>query len=171
MRNVIFGGVALLIFVLGGFYLLSRNQTSTPPVSLSTKNEATASVKTAPGFQGKLLAGKAAPFLEFNQADYEKALSEGKIILLDFYANWCPICRGEEPAIHQGFDGLTSDQVIGFRVNFNDSETDQDEENLAKQFNVPYQHTKIILKNGEEFSRSSLSWDQETFRMELGKAL
>lgn len=60
---------------------------------------------------------------------------------------------------------------MGFRVNFNDSDTDQDEKDLAKQFKIPYQHSKIILKNGKEFSRYLDSWDKATFDKEISKAL
>ena len=119
----------------------------------------------------KVLAGKSSPFLEFSKADYEKALADNKIIILDFYANWCPICRAEAPILNSGFDSLTGDKIVGFRVNFKDSDTDKDEEKLTKDFNIPYQHTKVILKNGKEFSRSLDSWTKELFDSEVTKAL
>ena len=120
-------------------------------------------------YSGKVLAGKSAPYLEFNQADYDKALKEGKIVLLDFYANWCPICRAEEPNIKQGFNELTNSQVIGFRVNFNDNDTDDDEKKLAETFKIPYQHTKVILKDSKEVFRTSDAWEKDTLLMEINK--
>lgn len=173
MKNFAFIFFLAAIIFAGGFFILNQTkQTSTPPPQSTIQDtEGSSSAQTIPGYQGRILAGESAPFLEFNKADYEKALSERKIILLNFYANWCPICRGEEEAIHAGFDGLTQDKVIGFRVNFNDSDTDSDEEALAKQFNIPYQHTKVILKNGKEISRSLDSWTKETFNQEITKAL
>ena len=122
-------------------------------------------------YNGRRLAGSTSPYLEFNQQDYEKALAEGKIIFLDFYANWCPICRGEEPDIFAGFNELTTDQVVGFRVNFKDDQTDDAEKVLAKEFAIPYQHTKVILKNGREVFRSSEIWDAATLVEEIEKAL
>lgn len=172
MRNVVIAIMAITVAVLG-FILLSNSQKSQAPsqVAPTAQPEYTISAQTAPGYQGKKIVGNIAPFLEFHQADYEKALKEDKIIVLNFYANWCPICRAEEPAIHEGFNSLTSDKVIGFRVNYNDSDTDADEKALAKQFKITYQHTKVILKNRQEFSRFLDSWDKSAFNKEIGKAI
>lgn len=172
MKNI---GIVVVVIVIAvaGFVYFSNNQKSQAPSQVvpTTQTESTTSAQTIPDYQGKVLAGKSSPFLEFNKADYDKALSEGKVIVLDFYANWCPICRAEEPAIYEGFNSLTSDKVLGFRVNFNDTDTDEDEKTLAKQFKIPYQHTKVILKNGKEFSRSLDSWDKATSDQEISKAL
>lgn len=165
--------IVIAILTAGLFFFLNREQQSKknqPQPTIQSK-DTRSSAQIHPGYSGALLAGKSAPFLEFTKVDYEKALSEGKIIILDFYANWCPICRAEEPALHAGFDGLASDKVIGFRVNYKDSETDQDEESLAKQFNITYQHTKVILKDGKEFSKSLDSWTKERFDEEISNAL
>lgn len=171
MKNVVV--VLIVATVLGIGFLVIRNstQTSEIPSQKSPTQESSPSAQNISGLSGKVLAGNSALFLEFNKADYDKALSEDKIILLDFYANWCPICRGEAPAIHEGFNNLTTDKVIGFRVNFKDSDTDKDEEQLAKDFKIPYQHTKVILKNGQEFSRSTDSWTKQTFDKEINLAL
>ncbi len=97
----------------------------------------------------------------FTQKAYEKALQENKIIFLDFYANWCPICRGEAPELEQGFLQLNNPNVLGFRVNYKDDETDDDEKKLAKEFLISYQHTKVILKNRKEILRDGDVWDKE----------
>lgn len=168
MKNIAITLFVIAVMIAGVILLAKPKPVINPPQT--TQPQSTSSAQTAPGYQGKLLAGKSAPFLEFKKADYEKALLENKIILLDFYANWCPICRGEEPVLHQGFNLLTTDKIIGFRVNFNDSDTDEDEKALAKQFKITYQHTKIILKDGKEFSRSLDAWDKATFDKEINKA-
>jgi thiol-disulfide isomerase/thioredoxin len=124
--------------------------------------------KVVAGFSGKVLAGSTSPYVSFTKADYQKAKAEGKIVFLDFFANWCPICRAEAPEIKAGFDSLTRTDVVGFRVNYNDPDTDNDEKALAKQFNVPYQHTKIILKNGKEVFRSGDAWTAEDFSKAIG---
>lgn len=158
---IIFFAVTVLVF---GAIIVFSNQKST---TISPEEKAANEEKKIEGYLGKVLAGNSSPFLEFNKEDYEKALKSDKIIFLDFYANWCPICRAEEPLINDGFNSLTKNRIIGFRVNFNDSETDEYEKKLAKDFNVPYQHTKIILKEGLQAARSVDQWDKGRFLKEL----
>ncbi len=122
-------------------------------------------------YSGTLLAGASSPYYEFNQEDYDKALQSGKLIFLDFYANWCPICRAESPEIQAGFDSLATDKVIGFRVNYNDTETDEPEKQLAKKFGVTYQHTKVILKNGTEVLKKLEQWDRNELIKQINNNL
>ncbi len=122
-------------------------------------------------YTGKVLAGKNAQYLEFNTEDYEKAKADGKIVFLDFYATWCPVCRAEAPVINEGFNELDSDKVVGFRVNYKDNETSDAEKALAKEFEITYQHTKVILKDGKEVLKTQDTWDKETFSTELQNVL
>lgn len=171
MNKLLILFIAVIVLGFGAIIVLNnQNKTTTPSEkkkAASAESSGEPKGKKIEGYAGKVLAGNSSPFLEFNKGDYEQALKSDKIIFLDFYANWCPICRAEEPEILAGFEALITDKIIGFRVNFNDSETDEDEKQLAKDFNVPYQHTKIILKNGLEISRSVDQWDKEIFLKEL----
>ncbi len=122
-------------------------------------------------YTGKQLAGKSSPYIEYNKADYEKAKADGKIIFLDFYANWCPICRAEAPEFNAAFNSLTTDKVVGFRVNYQDSDTDKDEKKLAGDFGITHQNSKIILKDGKEVIRTLEQWDKATFLQQINAAL
>ncbi len=121
--------------------------------------------------EGEVVAGRSAVFLPFTRNDYQRALDADKIIFLDFYANWCPYCRAEAPELEAGFEALESDKVIGFRVNYNDGETDEDEKALAKQYAVTYQHTKVILKDGKEVFRTGDTWTRDDFASVVGGIL
>ena len=147
--------IIIIILLTIGTYLFLQNQKVNNSSITLENNQERVKVK---GFSGNVLAGITSPFIEFNKQDYDKALASGELILLDFYATWCPICRAEEPEIFAGFNQLNNENVVGFRVNFNDPDTDSDEKNLATQFAVPYQHTKIILKNGKEVARYTDQW-------------
>ena len=120
-------------------------------------------------YKGKILAGTTSRYLEFNQEDYDKALKENKKILLYFYANWCPICKAEQPNTFAAFNELKYPNLVGFRVNFRDSDTDPDEDALAEEFGVSYQHTKIILKDGQKVGKWPDSWDKQRYLGELAK--
>jgi thiol-disulfide isomerase/thioredoxin len=121
-------------------------------------------------FMGAVLAGSASPLLDFNQEDYNKALNTNKLVALYFYANWCPVCKREtSSALYPAFNELTDDDVIGFRINYNDNQTDNNEEELAREFGVAYQHTKVFVKNGERVLKSPESWDKDRYLEELAK--
>lgn len=120
-------------------------------------------------FSGLVLAGRQSKLYDFTQADYEQAVKTNKLIVLYFYANWCPICRAEVPKLYEAFDELATDRVIGFRVNYNDDETDRNEERLAQNSGVLYQHTKIFLKGSEVVLRAPDTWDKARYLLEIDK--
>ena len=122
-------------------------------------------------YSSTVLAGTSAPLLDFTKADYDAAVKTDKLVVLYFYANWCPICIAEFPVMQKVFNELTTDKVIGFRVNYNDDQTDNDEKNLAKQFVVVYQHTKVFVKNGQRILKSPEGWDYKRYDTEISKAL
>ena len=124
----------------------------------------------AEGYKGKVLAGtEKTKYLEFNKADYDKALKDKKKILLYFYASWCPLCKKEQPETMAAFNELNDPNLIGFRVNYRDGDDDVDEKALAQQFGVGYQHTKVILKDGRRVGKWPDSWDKQRYLDELAK--
>lgn len=130
--------------------------------------------KPVPGvpFQGsgEVLAGSTTPFIISNQIDYDKALRENRVIMLYFSANWCPICRVELERTRAAFDELELPNLVGFRVSYNDNETDDFDENLARQFGIAYQHTKVILKGGQQVLKNGQTWSKERYIEELTRA-
>ena len=79
-------------------------------------------------------------YVTYSDANFQQARSEGRPILLYFWAGWCPICRAEEPLVKQRIEqsGLP---IAGFRVNFDS------EEALKAQYRITYQHTTVILNS------------------------
>lgn len=175
----------VIIVIIGGIYLSSRQKEAdvsrglTDNVMMKKENEGIATTtgynmsdkSSAGSYSGEILAGTSAPLLDFIKSDYDTALASGKLVALYFYANWCPICKAEFPEAVKAFDSLTTDTVIGFRVNFNDSDTDPDEVALARQFGVAYQHTKVLVKDGKSVLKSPESWDAARYESEIAKAL
>jgi len=163
-------GISYIFFASGEI----TNQTSEEVVVTKETNgdvregiESTASTS----FSGKVLAGTSAPLLDFKKSDYDQALASGKLILLYFYADWCPICQAEFPKMQSVFNTLETDQIVAFRVNYKDDFTDSDEVNLAKQFGVAYQHTKVFLKNGTLISKHPDSWGEGRYLSEINNRL
>src|SRR3989338_6798458 len=104
----------------------------------------------------ELLAGTTAKYYEFSREHYGQSLNEGKIIFLDFYASWCPICRSENPSILAAFNELNKEDVVGYRVHYNDDETTKDDIEMAKKFGITYQHTKVIIDSSGNAALKSL---------------
>lgn len=106
----------------------------------------------------------------FTKARYDQAKTEGKIVFLEFYASWCPICATQEPQIEAAFDEITDESIIGFRVNYNDGDTDDDEKNLAREFGVSYQHTHVIVDASGNVKAKSLEyWGKDKVLEEIQK--
>jgi thiol-disulfide isomerase/thioredoxin len=115
-------------------------------------------------YSGEILAGSTSPFIVFNETDYKLALEEDKTILLYFFAKWCPTCKRElRNEAQPAFDSYDGDNIVAFRVNFNDRDMSDFEEDLADSFGVLYQHTKVFIKNGEMVSKAPNSWTQEEY--------
>ena len=172
------------ILVIGAALFLFSRQTTTPssPAEVSqapntqTTTDTEVSESPPPGFQGKVLAGDLPYVFDFVKSDYDQALKSDNLIVLYFYANWCPICREEIPKFYEAFNEMSKDsnkyvKVIGFRVNYNDSDTDDDEKTLAREYGIAYQHTKVFIKNGQRVLKSPESWDKDRYLSEINKAL
>lgn len=127
---------------------------------------------TETGYSGKIIAGTTTKYIRFSQAHYDKALSEGKVIYFYFYANWCPICAKERPNVLAAFNEMNYPNVVGFEVHFNDNEVTKDDENIARQFGISYQHTTIIHvvgvdKTGKESFRSLQPISKEEIKQRI----
>ena len=117
-----------------------------------------------------VLAGTITKYYDFDKAHYEQSLKEGKIIFLNFYASWCPICKAEQPDLFAAFNELSNQDVVGYRIHFNDNEVTDDDKEMAKKFGITYQHTKVIInKNGEVALKSLEAYSKEKVINEINK--
>ena len=73
-----------------------------------------------PGFS---FAGQAPDFSLYNSKGQTVTLSEqrGKVIVLDFWASWCPPCRAAMPAMDRIYDTYKDRGVIVYGINVNDN--------------------------------------------------
>ena len=73
--------------------------------------------------------------------------------VLFFFANWCPTCKIADESLKENADRIPKDVEI-IKVNYNDSDTDNSEEELARKYGITYQHTFVqIDENGNEVTK------------------
>lgn len=168
MSNKALIGIIFVVIVGVGIFFFTRPKSpQTPNPQAGTSTDSSPSAQETSG----VLAGKSSPLYDFSKAKYDEAIASDKLVVLYFYADWCPICREEVPKMYEAFNELTSDKVIGFRVNYNDNETDDNEVSLAKEFGVAYQHTKVFVQNGQRILKSPESWEKQRYLDEIQKAI
>lgn len=137
----------------------------------ATTSTAVPALQAAAPFNGTRIAGNASPLLEFSVHDYTEAVSSDRLVVVYFYADWCPVCKSEFPEMKNAFDQLTTDRVVGFRVHYNDGSTDEYARELASQLGIPYQHTKVIMRKGQLLLKSPESWTKDRYLLEIGSRL
>lgn len=118
-------------------------------------------------YRGTILFGNETKIIDFNKADYDTALQSDKLIILYFYATWCPVCKEEIKNFYEAFNSLSNSDIVGFRVNYNDENTDDDEKALAREYGIAYQHTKVFIKGGKRILKSLESWNKERYLKEI----
>lgn len=98
-------------------------------------------------FAGSMPAA-AAEHVPYTQAAFEAAQAQGRPILIDVYAPWCPTCRAQEPVIERLTAAPAYADLIVFRVDF-DSQKD-----VLRRFGAQRQSTLIAFRGRNETGRS-----------------
>lgn len=91
------------------------------------------------------IAGDIKPF---NQKDFDKLAHDGKPVVLDISATWCPTCKEQKPII----DGLMKQpaykDVTLMTLDFDSAKP------TLKKFKVTMQSTLVAFKGDKEVGRS-----------------
>ena len=88
----------------------------------------------------------------FNKKLFDKAQSEGKVVVVSSWIKYCTSCEGQMKILNQAKnEGKLSD------INFDNIEYftfDVTNKEIANSLNVQYQTTLLIFKNNKEIYRS-----------------
>ena len=159
-NNAIIGFVGLL--VVGAVFVYVSQSDSAPaqqlqPTSVENLDDAAPSneelVVQQPEVEGEQNAQnpQGAQYIPYS-AETFAPVSTARTVLF-FYANWCPTCKAAEADLQQKLSDLPSDVRI-IRVNYNDTQTDQEEKNLAQRYAITYQHTFVLIADdGTEITK------------------
>ena len=84
--------------------------------------------------------------MHFKLESFDKALAEGKLMMVDFWAAWCGPCRMLAPMVDDLAAKYEGKAVVG-KVNVDE------EQELAIRYGVMSIPTVIFFKDGKEIDR------------------
>jgi thiol-disulfide isomerase/thioredoxin len=112
-----------------------------------------------------LVAAAQAGELPFSRPAFDKALAEGRPVVVDFAASWCPTCKAQKPIVKALLNEPARQSLTLFVADFDK------EEALKKRLGVTMQSTLIAFKGGKEVARSTGQTDKAELGALLDKAL
>jgi thioredoxin 1 len=91
--------------------------------------------------QQEQLAMQETPVMELNSSNFDDALFKNKLMLVDFWAEWCGPCKSMHPIFSRMAKKYS--HIRFARVNIDDSQ------NIATKFNVQSIPTFIMFNDGK----------------------
>lgn len=126
--------IIVLIILIGGGLFIANPKVQKPTEEAVTQKEP---VSTS--------------YVSYSKDVLERATDKRRVLF--FYANWCPICRPADADFKTNSNRIPEDVTV-IRVNYNDSDTDQEEKDLAKKYGITYQHTFVQIDDeGQEIKK------------------
>ena len=81
----------------------------------------------------------------YNKVEFEKALSESKVVVVSSWIKYCTSCASQMEVLNKAINDFDNIKYFAFDVT---------NKEIAKLFNVQYQTTLLIFKDGNEVYRS-----------------
>ena len=110
-----------------------------------------------------LLAGAPAAFAAetfqpYTQAKFDTLQSQGKTVLVDVYAEWCPTCRSQSVTLEKLLKEKPLDQIVTLRLDWDD------QRKQARAMGAPRQSTLFVYRNGNKLGTSVAETDEARLR-------
>ncbi len=163
--------IALVFVVLAIFAFTKKADNDKKKDNFTgVSNTATNSSQTNPE-NGDIKSEKLANnYFIFKKESYESTITYKLPVFLFFYNNACSECEKQESVTIETFNNLGKNSVIGFRVNYADNDTSQDEKDLAKKFGIKDDLVMVILdNNGQQQHTFTSRVNKETLSAALNK--
>lgn len=85
----------------------------------------------------------------FSTATFDRLLADGRPVVVDFHADWCPTCRAQAPIVREL---LSTPEFKNLTVLVANYDT---EAALRKSLKVAKQSTLVVFRHGKEVARST----------------
>lgn len=107
----------------------------------------------------------AAEFRDFDQGTFAHAQAEGRPILIDVHAWWCPVCLSQSGTIKSITTAPAYDRLLVLRVNYDKQKP------VWKSFGARKQATLIGFHHGREVSRLAYMTNKDRIRALLDQTV
>jgi thioredoxin 1 len=126
-------------------------------------------VRTLPALAFAAALALAAPAMaagpaQFTQPAFAMAQQQGKPILIEIDASWCPVCAQQRPILGKLMEDPAFRDLVVYKVDF-DSQKD-----VVRGFGAQMQSTLIVFHGGAERGRSTGDTNADTIRALLAKS-
>lgn len=132
MKKQVIWIIVLVAFISGliaiNYFLTNREETQNEPITVSKNIEKEIKEVTEENFR-------------------EVVLDSGKMVFVDFYADWCEPCHMVSPIIEEIANENTDENLIFVKINVDENR------NLASKYNIYAIPTLILIKDGKVIDR------------------
>lgn len=150
-KGIIIAGVVILVLVGGGIFVANQQLQKTEEAKMAQEKAAMKAKEEAAMEEKKAMEKVGSRYIEYSKAALDQAATNRRVLY--FYANWCPICKPADADLKVNSSKIPTDVTV-IRVNYNDTDTDQEEKDLAKKYAVSYQHTFVQIDGlGKEVTK------------------
>jgi thioredoxin 1 len=120
-----------------------------------------AALVTAPA----LATEPAAPFEAFSVERFEALQREGRPVLVDVHADWCPTCRRQSSILVRLLGEEAFADMVALKLDWDAQRAE------ARALGAPRQSTLFVFRGGERRTMSVAETDESRLREVLGTAL
>lgn len=110
-------------------------------------------------------AVRAAVELPYTAQAFHAAQHDGKPILVDIWASWCPVCKAQAPTISEIVADPAFKELVIYKVDF-DAQKD-----VVREMGARMQSTLIVFHGAAEKGRSTGDTDPASIKALVGKAV
>ncbi|KRG71723.1 thioredoxin family protein [Pseudoxanthomonas dokdonensis] len=97
-------------------------------------------------------------FQPYTQAKFDALQSQGKTVLVDVYAPWCPTCRAQSPILEKLLKEKPLQQIVALRLDWDD------QREQARAMGAPRQSTLFVYRNGSKLGTSVAETNEARLR-------